>query len=151
MKFLCLSELSKSNNSSAVTNSTGSADRLNNSYARFDKEDHSEEIESRKFHLFEPANLEDPIEISELEVIDCLRNINVKKAAGPDKISAKIIKYCRSSLLSIIHKLFNMSASLLRMPSLWKVGEIIPVSKKPIPKVDNDLRPVTLTAILSVS
>ena len=118
---------------------------------RFDKEEHSEEIESRKSHLLELANLEDPIEISELEVIDCLRNINVKKAAGPDKISAKIIKYCRSSLLSIIHKLFNMSASLLRMPSLWKVGEIIPVSKKPIPKVDNDLRPVTLTAILSVS
>ena len=151
MKFLCLSELSKCNNSSAVTNSTGSADRLNNFYARFDKEDHSEEIESRKSHLLELANLEDPIEISELEVIDCLRNINVKKAAGPDKISAKIIKYCRSSLLSIIHKLFNMSASLLRMPSLWKVGEIIPVSKKPIPKVDNDLRPVTLTAILSKS
>ena len=44
-----------------------------------------------------------------------------------------------------------MSASLLRMPSLWKVGEIIPVSKKPIPKVVNDLRPVTLTAILSKS
>ena len=35
------------------------------------------------------------------------------------------------------------------MPHLWKIGEIIPVNKKPPPKVDNDLRPVTLTAILA--
>ena len=35
------------------------------------------------------------------------------------------------------------------MPSLWKIGEIIPVSKKPLPKVDNDLQPVTLTAVIS--
>ncbi len=35
------------------------------------------------------------------------------------------------------------------LPSIWKTGEIIPVSKKPIAKVDNDLRPITLTAIIS--
>ena len=35
------------------------------------------------------------------------------------------------------------------MPNLWKISEIIPVNKKPLPKVDNDLRPVTLTAILA--
>ena len=31
----------------------------------------------------------------------------------------------------------------------WKVVEITPVSKKTLTKVDNDLRPVTLTSILS--
>ena len=36
------------------------------------------------------------------------------------------------------------------MPALWKIGEIVPVNKKPPPKVDNDLRPVTLTAILAI-
>ena len=35
------------------------------------------------------------------------------------------------------------------MPTLWIIGEIIPVQKKPFPKVDNVLRPVTLTAILA--
>ena len=35
------------------------------------------------------------------------------------------------------------------MPTLWKIGEIVPVNKKPLPKVDNDLRPVTLTSILA--
>ena len=43
----------------------------------------------------------------------------------------------------------NISLDLCRMPNLWKIGEIIPVNKKPLPKVDNDLRPVTLTAILA--
>ena len=35
------------------------------------------------------------------------------------------------------------------MPNLWQIGEIIRVNKKPLPKVDNDLGPVTLTAILA--
>ena len=35
------------------------------------------------------------------------------------------------------------------MPALWKIGEIVQVQKKPLPKVDNDLRPVTLTAIFA--
>ena len=40
-------------------------------------------------------------------------------------------------------------ASKYVMPALWKIGEIVPVQKKPLPKVDNDLRPVTLTVILA--
>ena len=39
--------------------------------------------------------------------------------------------------------------SVFKMPTLWKTGEIIPASKKTIAKVNNDLRPITLTAILS--
>ena len=35
------------------------------------------------------------------------------------------------------------------MPSIWKIGEIAPVRKKPRPKVDNDFHPVTLTAMLA--
>ena len=33
------------------------------------------------------------------------------------------------------------------MTTLWKVGEIVPVQQKLLPKVDKDLHPVTLTAI----
>jgi hypothetical protein len=47
----------------------------------------------------------------------------------------------------VFHKIYNLSISCFKFPSIWKLGEIIPVPKKPIPKVDNDLRPVTLTAI----
>jgi ribosomal protein L22 len=66
-----------------------------------------------------------------------------------DKIGALVLKKCLSSLLDIVHFIFQTSASIYKMPKMWKTGEIIPASKKPIPKVDNDLRPITLTAILS--
>ena len=45
--------------------------------------------------------------------------------------------------------IFKLSLSLGTYPSPWKLGEIIPVAKKAFPQKDNDLRPVTLTAILS--
>ena len=37
----------------------------------------------------------------------------------------------------------------MTLSTTWKVGQIIPVSKKAIAKVDNDVRPVTLTRMLS--
>ena len=33
--------------------------------------------------------------------------------------------------------------------ALWKIGDIVPVQKKSLPQVDNNLRPITLTAILA--
>ena len=75
--------------------------------------------------------------------------IKTQKAAGPDKINGRLLKACKGSLLYIIHKIFELSVATCNYPSCWKVGEIVPVSKKDRPKVDNDLRPVTLTAILS--
>ena len=84
-----------------------------------------------------------------IDVYKVLKEINTNKATGPDKISGRIVKQCTTSLLYIIHSIFNISLDLCRMPNLWNIGEIIPVNKKPLPKVDNDLRPVTLTAILA--
>lgn len=139
----------KSKENIAIINDAGSADRLNNFYARFDKYDFSQEHLLRKNDLLKCVDSEEPITISEEEVLKSFNNICVKKASGPDKICAKVVKKCRNSLLYIFHKIFNLSSSVFKMPLLWKIGEVIPVSKKPIPKVDNDLRPVTLTAILS--
>ena len=92
---------------------------------------------------------ETPITISESEVYFILKSINTNKATGPDKLSGRIIKQCVTSLVPIIHTIFNNSIEQCVMPALWKIGEIVPVQKKPLPKVDNDLRPVTLTAILA--
>ena len=86
--------------------------------------------------------------ISEQEVYNILRKIKSKKAAGPDKISGKLIRSCTDSLLTIIHYIFNFSFPTDQFPSVWKCGKIILIPKKDVTTVDNDLRPVYLTAIL---
>ena len=78
-----------------------------------------------------------------------LHKIQIKKAAGPDNLSGKLIKSCMNSLFYIIHRLFEISLATCTYPTAWKIGEIVPVEKKPLPQCDNDLRPVTLTSILS--
>lgn len=139
----------KSQKECALLNPPGSADRLNSFYARFDDKDFSHEHNSIKRDLAKLAAEEDPITVSEEEVIHAFNRLNVKKASGPDKIGALILKKCMSSLLYIVHSLFELSVQACKMPKIWKLGEIIPISKKPLPKIDNDLRPITLTAILS--
>ena len=85
--------------------------------------------------------------IQEDEIIRVFNKISTKKATGPDKISVLVLKKC--SLLYIVHNIFQTSISVFKMPTLWKTGDIIPASKKTIAKVNNDLRQITLTAILS--
>ena len=102
-----------------------------------------------KTELLNELSNETPITVSESEVYFILKSINTNKATGPDKLSSRITKRCVTSLVPIIHTIFNNSIEQCVMPALWKIGEIVPVQKKPLPKVDNDLRPVTLTAILA--
>ena len=67
----------------------------------------------------------------------------------PDGLGGKVLKRCSSSLIYIMQHIFELSFIKCAYPSVWKIGEIVPVGKKDIPQVDNDLRPVTLTNILS--
>jgi hypothetical protein len=134
----------------ALLQEPGSADRLNRFYARFDCRDFNNELEECRIRLIE-APPSDICEVPEETVRKALNKIQVRKATGPDGISGRLIKSCMQSLIRIIHVIFNMSISTSTYPSVWKVGEIVPVSKKPLPVCDNDLRPVTLTAILSKS
>jgi hypothetical protein len=60
-----------------------------------------------------------------------------------------LIKSCKDSLLWIVECIFKLSLNTGIYPATWKLGKIIPVAKKDFPQKDNDLRPVTLTSILS--
>ena len=76
-------------------------------------------------------NDEAHIVISEEEVIHTMNKMSAKKAAGPDKIGAHILKKCLSSLLYIIHNIFQLSAYESKMPSTWKIGELIQSARNP--------------------
>ena len=132
----------------AILCSPGAADRINTFYARFDTQDFSSEIADIKTSLLDQG-AGDSCPLQEDLVRKSLKFIKVKKAAGPDKLSGNLLKLCSPSLFPIIHSIFDLSLSSSTFPSVWKVGEIVPVPKKVLPMVDNDLRPVTLTSILS--
>ena len=57
-------------------------------YARFDDKDFKNDKSTRKHELLECVNDVEPIVIEECEVINVFSKISVKKACGPDKISA---------------------------------------------------------------
>ena len=75
-----------------------------------------------------------------------LRRLRPYKAAGPDKISPRLLRACASELGDPLQRLFNLSLRLGRVPSLWKTSYIVPVPKKRRPTELNDHRPVALTS-----
>ena len=77
-----------------------------------------------------------------------LKNLKTKKARGPDELPARVLKFCRSSLLDPIVNIFQRSLNEHIVPKTWKTSEIIPVPKNASAKEFNDFRPVALTSIL---
>ena len=140
---------SKCNNKEIdIIRELGSADRLNSFYGRFDTRDFSKEREQLKSTLEATVNNTN-FELPKNLVQKALNKIQTRKAAGPDGLNTKVLKSCRQSLFYIIHFIFQTSLATCTFPACWKAGEIVPVPKNDCPKTDNELRPVTLTAILA--
>lgn len=119
---------------------------LNSFYARFDSMNFNAEC-MEMLDLVSTRICERTV-ISEEEVLYALNAAKPGKACGPDKISGRVIKACKSELLKPMHKLFQASLDKCEVPSEWKTSETIPVPKIKIPLVMNDLRPVALTSVL---
>ena len=128
-------------------NSIDKANELNTFYTRFDVEDFSEEHEKIRSN-FNETNSFVTLETSEDEVRNLLKACNPKKAPGPDKILPKVLKTCADQLAFIFKTIFNACFEKEYVPESWKMSCIIPVPKKPIVKVLNDLRPVALTSAI---
>ena len=77
-----------------------------------------------------------------------LRRVRVRKAAGPDGISSRLLRDCADQLCEVVRHIFNLSLSLERVPSLWKTSCLVPVPKTTHPREPNHYRPVALTSHL---
>ena len=125
-------------------NSVEYANDLNNFYNRFDKHDFSVEHSGIRNSLFNrPIN--NMLKITEAEVCREFSKKDPSKAAGPDGLSPKILKLCSSQLAYVFACIFNTSFKTKSVPAIWKKSCIVPVPKKPVINVMNDLRPVALT------
>ncbi len=70
--------------------------------------------------------------------------MNVRKAAGPDGITGRVLRSCADQLAGLFTSIFNESLATSVVPTSFKKSVIIPVPKNSKPSCLNDYRPVAL-------
>ena len=97
-----------------------------------------------------PYSVPDSMIISLEAVEKQLMNIKVTKAPGPDDVPSWILHDLADVLGKPICALFNTSIRESYVPTFWKRADLCPIPKKsPIIDLKKDLRPISLTPILS--
>ena len=86
---------------------------------------------------------------TETYVNKVISNLNIKKSTGVDKISAKLLKACVSSLSSTISNLINTTYKHSKFPAGLKQAQVLPLYKKKDPLSKENYRPVSLLPIVS--
>ncbi|XDV11181.1 hypothetical protein PO909_000189 [Leuciscus waleckii] len=115
------------------------AEELNSFFARFEVNGQSAPP---------PAFTSTSLSLQEHQVRRALREVNPRKAAGPDGVPGKVLRACADQLTGILTKIFNISLTRAIVPSCWKSTTIIPVPKTSARKSLNDFRPIALTSLV---
>ena len=86
--------------------------------------------------------------VSEYEIFKLLSSLK-KTASGSDGIPYWVFKYCAVQLTPVITKLINNTLNSGRPPTAWKSALVTPIQKTSSVKSFSDLRPISVTPILS--
>ncbi len=99
---------------------------LNSFYTRFERPDLALDTAELNLCLMPPSTL-----ILQKENVPSLPKATLaNKAAGPDGICGRTLKYCAEQLSSVLLKLHQSSLDQGVVPLLWKTSAIIPIPKK---------------------
>ena len=109
---------------------------------------HHSDIDTSNAQLPSNSNLPEcaltNINVTENDVTDLLKDIDVSKATGPDGISPRLLKEAGSAISKPLSKLFNLSLETKTVPDIWKRANVITIYKKgEKTKIDN-YRPISL-------
>ncbi len=101
---------------------------------------------SDKQFLNTPCEYYIPVELVERR----LERAKISKASGPDSIPNWLLKNFSAEFATPVASIFNASIVQAQVPSQWKVADVIPIPKShPVQDINNDIRPISLTATLS--
>ena len=101
-------------------------------------------------HQHPPSLLPDEYHVSVEEVEKKLMAVNPHKASGPDGIPNWILSDFPGYLAPPLAAIFNSSFIEGFIPVLWKSADVVPLPKvKPPLRLDKDLRPISLTPVVS--
>ncbi len=124
------------------------ADELNTFYGRFECNGGSATLLISASGSSRQSSDNHVITMSEDEVRRALKRVNVRKAAGPDGITGRVLRSCADQLAGLFTSIFNESLATSVIPTSFKKSVIIPVPKNKKPSCLNDYHPVALTSIV---
>ena len=84
--------------------------------------------------------------ISHIDVRNILKNVNPKKAQGPDGIHGKMVKNCDFSITYPFSLVFNTSRRTGIIPKEWKHANVVPVHKNVVKHLWRIIAPSLLHA-----
>ena len=76
-----------------------------------------------------------------------LKKIKPHKAAGPDNITARIMKELAQPIAPLLRIIFQASYDSGKVPDAWKNANVVPVYKKGTKSDPSNYRPISLTCI----
>ena len=88
------------------------------------------------------------IEITQRDVFDSIKNLDVKKGVGPDLIPAILIKSCNANITPILHTLFIKSLKEGSLPPLWKKSFVTPIFKSQDRSYVKNYRPISIMSVI---
>ena len=89
-------------------------------------------------------------QISPEEVYKESAHLKRGKASGPDNLPTWILKEFAMERSSPVALIFNASIQERSVPNVWKLADVIPILKtNTVKEIEKDLRPISLTAVLS--
>ena len=86
----------------------------------------------------------DSVIVSENEVLNILKSLDVSKSTGPDNISPRMLRETAESITPSLTKLFRLSLNNSHFPSIWKRANVLPLHKKNNKDAMNNYRPISL-------
>ena len=83
------------------------------------------------------------------KVLSLLNRLNKSKAAGLDKISARLIRECADLICIPIRDIFNQSISQGIFPDDWKCAKVTPLFKQGDRDDLNNYRPISVISVMA--
>ena len=87
--------------------------------------------------------------VCERKVLRVLRKLNTAKSTGPDDVPAVVLKKCAPELAPVLTRLYQISLSVGKCPSSWKVAHVVPIPKKGDRSDPCNYRPIAITSVMS--
>ena len=106
----------------------------------------------KKYESNDESDSQDKLELRQVDcrnVREILKSLKVNKAAGVDKIPAKLIRDAEAELAPSINYLVNKSIKDSVVPAQWKVARVSPLYKAEDRLQTENYRPISVLPVLS--